>query len=133
MSTSPSVREIAKALGHAKKAGSGYVCSCPCHDDKHASLSLSDGRDGKLLFHCHAGCEQARLANEFKSRGWLNGAGHEPQSKRETQRAAQASKIAATFPYVDEDGDLLYEVVRYEPKVQPTPPGRQRRLGLEPR
>ncbi len=109
--------EIARALGHARKSGAGgYVCSCPCHDDKHASLSLNESRDGKPLFRCHAGCDQAKLTDEFKRRGWLNGAGTD--RKREPARVMQAAKpqIVAIYPYTDEAGDLLYEVVRYEPK-----------------
>jgi hypothetical protein len=91
------IGKIAHVLGHAKKSGGGYVCSCPCHDDKHASLSLTE-RDGKLLFKCHAGCGQAELVDEFKRRGWLNGAG--PSRKHEPARVAQAA-IVDTFPYVD--------------------------------
>jgi putative DNA primase/helicase len=82
------------------------VCSCPCHDDTRASLSLTE-RDGKLLFKCHANCDQRVLVAEFKRRGWLNGA--DPDKQKST--------IVATFPYVDEAGDLLYEVVRYESKA----------------
>jgi len=32
-----------------------YQCQCPCHEDKKPSLSISR-KDGKWLFHCHAGC-----------------------------------------------------------------------------
>jgi putative DNA primase/helicase len=118
------LREIARALGHARKNGAGgYVCSCPCHDDQHASLSLSAGRDGKLLFRCHAGCDQEQLVDEFKKRGWLNGAG--PDRKREIPRGTQA-RIVETYRYTDDAGELLYEVLRYEPKdfKQRRPDGR---------
>src|SRR5688572_10978242 len=30
---------------------------CPSHDDKNPSLSIMDGEGGRLLLHCHAGCE----------------------------------------------------------------------------
>ena len=36
--------------------GSGYLALCPAHDDRHASLSIAEGRDGRLLLHCWAGC-----------------------------------------------------------------------------
>jgi putative DNA primase/helicase len=105
------IAQIATALGHAKKSGSEYVCSCPCHDDKHASLSLTE-RNGKLLFHCHAGCDKADLVAEFKRRGWLNGA-----AKNSPKSVEKVATIVETFPYVDEAGDLLYQAVRYEPKA----------------
>jgi hypothetical protein len=107
---SPSLAQIAAALGHAKKSGDGYMCSCPCHDDKHASLHITE-RNGKLLFKCHAGCGQPELVAEFRKRGWLNGAAEN------APKSGGKSAIVAAFPYVDEAGDLLYEAVRYEPKT----------------
>lgn len=34
----------------------GYLAICPAHDDRHASLAVAEGRDGRLLLHCWAGC-----------------------------------------------------------------------------
>src|SRR5262249_41597141 len=48
---------IAKALG-GHKTGSGWTARCPAHDDQKPSLSISSGKDGKVLVHCHAGCSQ---------------------------------------------------------------------------
>ena len=49
--------EIARVLnGH--KVGSGWMARCPAHDDRNPSLSLCDTNDGKILVHCHAGCDQ---------------------------------------------------------------------------
>lgn len=39
-----------------KHSGRSYVARCAAHDDKNASLSISQGTDGKILMHCHAGC-----------------------------------------------------------------------------
>jgi len=44
-------------LPSAKKSGSDWSARCPAHDDRHASLSVSPGDDGRLLRHCHAGCD----------------------------------------------------------------------------
>jgi len=30
---------------------------CPAHEDNRASLSISSGEDGRILLHCHAGCD----------------------------------------------------------------------------
>lgn len=51
----PSAEEIAAQLG-ARKAADGWFARCPAPDDKHASLSIGTGDDGKLLRHGHAGC-----------------------------------------------------------------------------
>jgi len=59
---------IAKALG-GRKAGSGWIARCPAHDDRNPSLSLSMGKDGKVLLHCHAGCDQAQVIDALRARG----------------------------------------------------------------
>jgi hypothetical protein len=51
---------IAKALG-GHKNGNGWTAQCPLHDDQKPSLSISSGKDGKVLVHCHAGCNQRDL------------------------------------------------------------------------
>ena len=33
------------------------VSQCPNHDDRHPSFSITEGSDGRVLLHCHAGCE----------------------------------------------------------------------------
>lgn len=43
----------------------GWQAQCPAHDDgRHLSLSVANGRDGRRLMYCHAGCEfeDVRLA-----------------------------------------------------------------------
>jgi 5S rRNA maturation endonuclease (ribonuclease M5) len=41
---------------HAKRSGEGWITTCPAHDDREPSLSISEGADGRVLLHCHAGC-----------------------------------------------------------------------------
>lgn len=50
---------LSQALGGAK-AGSQWMARCPAHDDSKASLSISE-KNGKVLFHCHAGCPPAEV------------------------------------------------------------------------
>jgi hypothetical protein len=47
---------------HAKRIAGGWISRCPAHDDRLPSLSISEGRDGRTLLHCHAGCEPAAIA-----------------------------------------------------------------------
>ncbi|MCX5924611.1 MAG: hypothetical protein NTZ68_04260 [Candidatus Dependentiae bacterium] len=35
---------------------SGYKLACPAHDDRHPSLAISQGDDGKILIYCFSGC-----------------------------------------------------------------------------
>jgi len=94
---------IARAL-KARRSGTGWIAKCPAHDDRNPSLSIRDA-DGKVLFHCHAGCGQHEVIEALKGRGlWA-------------ERPAKARrKIVATYDYTDEAGQLLYQVVRTEPK-----------------
>ena len=48
---------ISKALG-ARRVGSRWMACCPAHDDREPSLSISFGKNGKVLV-CHAGCDQS--------------------------------------------------------------------------
>ena len=69
--TPRSAAELAKALG-GRKAGSGWMASCPAHDDRKPSLSICEAKDGRLLVRCHGGCEQERVISALRSRGlWL--------------------------------------------------------------
>ena len=105
--------DIAKHL-HGRKSGSGWMARCPAHDDREPSLSLRDV-DGKVLVHCHAGCDQRSVIEALKGLGlWPE---REPRQPR---------RIVAEYNYVDESGELLYQVVRTEPKgfFQRRPDGR---------
>ncbi|WP_461330051.1 DUF7146 domain-containing protein [Bradyrhizobium diazoefficiens] len=43
---------------------------CPAHDDKKPSLQISI-KDGRLLWHCHAGCSQAAVQERLVADGLL--------------------------------------------------------------
>jgi putative DNA primase/helicase len=64
---------IYSAQGGKPKAGGGYMCHCPAHDDKNPSLSVDDGDNGRPLIKCWSGCTQESVINALKSRGvWLD-------------------------------------------------------------
>ena len=44
-------------LEGVRKSGNGHVARCPAHADRSASLSVCEGRDGRALVKCFAGCE----------------------------------------------------------------------------
>jgi hypothetical protein len=58
---------LARALG-ARRSGSGWMAQCPAHDDNNPSLSISE-RNGKLLVHCFAGCDQQDVIDALRARG----------------------------------------------------------------
>ena len=105
---SPLDRVLGCLEGVKKAAGGSFVARCPAHEDRQASLSVAEGEDGRVLLKCFAGCETAdicaamslELADLFPPKESGNGK-HE---------------IVATYDYLDERGDLLYQVVRFSPK-----------------
>jgi putative DNA primase/helicase len=95
--------EIARHL-HGRKQPSGWVARCPAHEDREPSLSLRDA-DGKVLVHCHAGCEQGAVIAALVARDlWPH------------QESHRGRRIVTEYNYTDETGELLYQVVRTEPK-----------------
>jgi hypothetical protein len=51
---------LIERLQRVKKAGEGrWMCQCPGHEDRSASLSIREVQDGRVLIHCFAGCETA--------------------------------------------------------------------------
>ncbi len=46
-----------------KKTPSGWSARCPAHEDGQASLSIAEGRDGRVLLKCHAGCDYKKIVS----------------------------------------------------------------------
>ena len=52
-------------LDKVKKINSSeYTASCPAHDDKNPSLSITE-KDGKILLHCHRGCSPEDIVSSM--------------------------------------------------------------------
>jgi len=83
----PDAREICKALsGHWH--GSYGLAYCPAHQNTRTpALSLKDGRDGKLLVHCFAGCPGADVLAELRTRGHFAGYSNWKPNPREMERS----------------------------------------------
>ena len=96
-----------KTGNEPKQSGEGFICRCPAHGDGNASLSFSGGEKG-LLLKCHAGCtvEAITEALGIKTADLFYGTGNQ----------SEKFNIVATYPYRDENGQILFEVCRLEPK-----------------
>lgn len=96
--------------GH-RRSGHGWVARCPAHDDRHESLSVGMGRDGRVLLKCHAGCDAKDIVAELGI-AWTDLFPDPPAA-----RTARGGRIVAEYDYVDAEGTLLYQAVRKEPKA----------------
>ncbi|MEN6358091.1 MAG: phage/plasmid primase, P4 family [Armatimonadota bacterium] len=101
---------VLSRLQNVKQVTGGYSARCPAHDDKISSLSISEGDDGRCLIHCHAGCDTDCILSAIGLK--LKDLYPPKQGAPITNRAT----IERVYPYVDENGTVLYEVVRYKPK-----------------
>ena len=99
------------AARDCKPTGNGATLAarCPAHEDSRASLSVKEAGDGKLLVHCHAGCEPEAIcaALGVKLADLFNGKPHRNGGKRTP---------VACYDYTSESGQLLFQVCRFEPK-----------------
>jgi len=93
-----------------RRSGRNWSARCPAHDDRQASLSISDGNDGRLLVHCHAGCKTSDVLAA------MNLTDADMFAEKPTRTGDLGAEVAR-YPYQDEKGAPLYQVVRYEPKT----------------
>jgi len=98
--------ELLNRLRGVKRAGKGWSAQCPAHEDRRASLSVAEGADGRLLVHCHAGCDLERILEALRV-DVKDLFPDDPRGKGE---------IFAAYDYTDEEGNLLFQVVRFYPK-----------------
>jgi putative DNA primase/helicase len=97
---------VLSRLKGVKPCGNGYKAHCPAHDDQRQSLHVSEGEDGRVLIHCHAGCSVNDICRvlgiELKDLF--------PQKPK--VYAGGKSPVVATYDYRDTNGKLLFQVCR---------------------
>src|SRR5215469_16820431 len=98
------VEDFLLRLQGVRRHRSGWMSLCPAHADKNPSLSIRQV-DGKILIHCHAGCSTQAI---------LTALGIEARDLFEDRGGER--RIVAEYDYCDERGELLFQVVRFEPK-----------------
>ena len=108
--------EMLSRLQGVKGSGSQYTAKCPAHDDRHASLSIGAGDDGRILMKCHAGCStQSVLAAMGLTERDLFPANCGAKAAKGA-KATDAPPVVATYNYYDADGKLSAQKLRREDK-----------------
>lgn len=100
--TQSRLRYVGEHFDEFQKNGDGYKAICPTHDDNKPSLSIRESGDGKILVHCHAGCPTNCV---------LEVVGLSYRDLYPTNPV-----IVAEHDYTDEQGEILYQAVRMDPK-----------------
>ena len=132
------IETVLDKLPGAKRSGNGWSVRCPAHEDKRASLSVSEGNDGKVLLNCHAGCETGAILSAVgltwgvlypANAGPTSTGNGKPKSKRRTfpaltaavaELGRQLGKRSALWTYYDAQGEPMGAVVRWD-----TPSGKE--------
>ena len=98
------LESILSRLRGVRREGKGWKALCPAHADKNPSLSISE-ENNRVLLHCFAGCptESVSAALGIQVQDLFAG-GHGER------------RIVAIYDYCDEKGELLSQVVRFDPK-----------------
>ncbi len=136
------IEKVLSRLSNVKQTDKEqWSAQCPCHEDSTNSLSVGLLPSQKVMAFCHACGNSATLSNIATSIGLTtedffpprprddfddrhnpnrsSGAGYSRSgsgSGNPGKRSKPYSKIVATYDYRDEDGKLLFQACRMEPK-----------------
>jgi hypothetical protein len=91
------------------------MARCPAHEDKQASLSVARGTEQPVIFKCHAGCERDAILDAL---GITLADVSAPREERREEWTPRGTAIAV-YDYTDEDGRLLFQVLRTADKQFP--------------
>lgn len=96
-----------------------YQCKCPAHDDRKASLTITQGNN-KILLHCHAGCKVNDILSKINLK--MSDMYDNENNNKKTlswQKRLELYKnkeIEATYTYTDKNNKYLYTKVRFKGK-----------------
>ncbi|RKW56968.1 MAG: DNA primase [Lachnospiraceae bacterium] len=89
---------------------------CPCHNDKKASLSISQGRNNRIILNCHAGCNYKNILSEVgltEEDLFNDGRTAQEKSWRDKLTDFINMPIEAVYDYKDANGKYLYSKIRF--------------------
>lgn len=103
--------------GRIKPNGGGYLAQCPAHEDKNPSLSIHQGSQQPVVLHCMAGCEADDVLTAL---GLTWDELSQPREQQQKGEWTPNGEAIACYNYRDENGTLLYQVLRTAGKDFPT-------------
>jgi 5S rRNA maturation endonuclease (ribonuclease M5) len=128
------IDEFLALFENPRKTTRGHVAKCPAHEDRQASLSISEGNDGRILLKCFAGCETGAVLSalgvtigdlfqdrreESKPYRRIDRAAtpaKPSQPKSESREPSASYTIERVYSYQDMLGYEVYQALRLQPK-----------------
>jgi putative DNA primase/helicase len=86
-----------------------FQALCPAHNDSNPSLSIKIVEGESIKMHCHAGCDIEKILDSI-------GLEKSDLYKQKNIQKKQKRTEVATYSYEDEEGKLLFQVIRTDPK-----------------
>ena len=142
---SPEVDNFLSKLEGVRKNGQNWSARCPCrYDDDNPSLSIGQGKDGRVLVTCHRGsgcdvnqiCEAMEIGvSDLMPPGDTKATPIEERHVKRNDPVVSPSApkkkakldLVATYDYTDENGNLLFQKQRFVDKDTGKKTFRQRR------
>lgn len=109
---------LGKLEGVRSQAGY-WMARCPAHEDSKASLSVARGTEQPVIIKCHAGCDPVDI---LAAVGLTLADVSTPREEQETRAAGiwtPYGHATDVYSYTDEDGTVLYQVLRAPNKQFP--------------
>jgi hypothetical protein len=112
MTASAPVQNLLDRLEGVRETNTGWQARCPCrNDDNNPSLVVSQGNDGRALVHCHRGiCNVGDICSSVGIKVADLMPEKQPDKSSDKKQSLQFVKA---YDYVDENGTLLFQKVRY--------------------
>ncbi len=107
------LNELLPRLKGVSGSGKQYSARCPAHDDKRASLSISEGTNGKILLNCHAGCAYDDIVAALGLQ--RSDLFQQPTAAQDFAQAGKAT-LTAEYVYTDLNGIPVAKKLRYSNK-----------------
>jgi len=112
---------IERALEDRGYSVRGNAAQCPAHEDRNASLSIGDRKDGTgAVLHCHAGCPTDMVLEALAmSAADLFNESRDHDAREPRGEWTPFGEATSVYDYTDEQGQLLFQVLRTRDKQFP--------------
>jgi putative DNA primase/helicase len=100
---------VLERLDGVERRNGYHVALCPAHGDRKASLSITEGNDGRALLHCHAGCAPQNIVSRL-------GLEMRDLALKPERNGKDRCKVVESYDYQDAEGRMLFQTLRMEPK-----------------
>ena len=108
------VSKFLSKLDGVRVSGEQWIARCPCRDDDQSpSLSIAQGNEGRVLVRCHRGGNSCDTKEICEAMGITINDLYPPREKKLGEKSFVDGELTNVYPYVDENGELVFQVLRF--------------------